>query len=232
MKQHLLLALLAFAIPAAAAPAMEPGRVETKVGHPVDLRYLVHRPAKTEGKLPLVIFLHGSGERGEDLNLLKVHGPLKLIANGSDIPAIVAAPQCPAGKTWDPLAVKALTDHLVATEAVDPARILLTGISMGGFGTWGTALAYPDTFAAIAPICGGAGIGILEVGKIAKLPCWIFHGKDDEVVPARFSEQMAAALEKVKAPVKLTLYPGVGHDSWTRTYEDPAFWEWFLSQRR
>lgn len=181
---------------------------------------------------PLVVFLHGAGERGTNLNDVKRHGPPKLIADGKNIPAIVVAPQCPPDETWDPHLVKALTDKIVQSQKVDTSRVYLTGLSMGGFGTWATAVEYPETYAAISPICGGVGIRILSLGKLSKTPCWIFHGEDDSVVPADFGRQAAAALEKAGAPVKLTLYPGVGHDSWTRTYDDPEFWKWLLAQKR
>jgi predicted peptidase len=202
----------------------------------VNYRYLISRPTGYEAdqakKWPLILFLHGSGERGTDLELLKKHGPPKLIAAGQEIPAVVASLQCEPKQIWNPHGVKAVTDHLVRTERIDTARIYLTGLSMGGFGTWETAFEYPDTYAAIAPICGGAGVRWVMAERIAHLPCWIFHGDKDAAVPVEFSVKMHQALEKLEAPVKLTIYPGVGHDSWTQTYDDPAFWKWLLEQKR
>lgn len=180
---------------------------------------------------PLVVFLHGAGERGVDLESLKKHGPPKLIAQGRKFEAIVACPQVPPGETWNPHGVKALVGRLQAELRVDAARIYLTGISMGGFGTWETILEYPKVFAAAAPVCGGAGIGMLKFGRIPDLPLWIFHGEADPVVPVEFSKSAAEKLENSKL-VKLTLYPGVQHDSWTRTYDDPEFWTWLFAQRR
>ncbi|MBK8093761.1 MAG: prolyl oligopeptidase family serine peptidase [Verrucomicrobiaceae bacterium] len=202
----------------------------------VNYRYLISRPEGYEAdpakKWPLILFLHGSGERGTDLELLKKHGPPKLIAAGQQIPAVIASLQCEPKQIWNPHGVKALTDHLVRTERIDTARIYLTGLSMGGFGTWETAFEYPDTYAAIAPICGGAGVRWVMAERIAHLPCWIFHGDKDAAVPVEFSVKMHKALEKLAAPVKLTIYPGVGHDSWTQTYDDPAFWKWLLEQKK
>jgi predicted peptidase len=202
----------------------------------VNYRYLLSKPegydSDTTKKWPLVIFLHGSGERGTDLELLKKHGPPKLIAAGQKFPAVIASLQCEPKQIWSPQGVKAVTDHLIKTERIDTSRVYLTGLSMGGFGTWETAMEYPDTYAAIAPICGGAGVRWVMADRIAKLPCWIFHGDKDAAVPVEFSHKIHDALKKIGAPVKLTIYPGVGHDSWTRTYDNPEFWAWLFAQKR
>jgi predicted peptidase len=128
--------------------------------------------------------------------------------------------------------VKAVTDHLIKTERIDTSRVYLTGLSMGGFGTWETAFEYPDTYAAIAPVCGGAGVRWVTAERIKHLPAWIFHGDKDGAVPVENSHKIHDALKKIGAPVKLTIYPGVGHDSWTATYDNPEFWAWLFEQRR
>lgn len=219
-----------------AADSLKPEGFSAKVAVEVGYRYLISRPQEGDGKpekgWPLILFLHGSGERGRDLEQLKKHGPPKLVAAGRELQAIVASPQCEPQQIWNPVAVKALTDHLLATESVDPSRVYLTGLSMGGFGTWETAMEYPQTYAAIAPICGGAGVRWVMAERIRHLPCWIFHGDQDRAVPVEFSHRMHEALKKAGAPVKLTVYPSVGHDSWTQTYDDPAFWRWLLAQKR
>jgi poly(3-hydroxybutyrate) depolymerase len=147
------------------------GEVTLKVGY----RYLLSLPegyeADTAKKWPLLVFLHGSGERGDNLELLNKHGPPKLIAAGKKFEAIVVSPQVPNKNIWNAHGVKALIDDLAKKHRVDTSRIYLTGISMGGFGTWDTALAYPDTFAAIVPICGGA--GSFTETRMARCP-WIF----------------------------------------------------------
>jgi predicted peptidase len=148
------------------------------------------------------------------------------------LPFIVASPQCPADSYWllylDDL--KALIDDLVAHYLVDVKRIYLTGLSMGGTGTWTLAAAYPEIFAAIAPICGRSFYTLAK--RLKDLPAWVFHGEDDEVIPADESRQMTDALNEVGADIKLTLYPGVGHNSWTRTYDNPELYDWFLSHSR
>ncbi|TDU72846.1 phospholipase/carboxylesterase [Prosthecobacter fusiformis] len=208
------------------------GEVTLKVGY----KYLLTLPegyeADTAKKWPLLVFLHGAGERGDDLELLKKHGPPKLIAAGKKFEAIVVCPQVPLKNIWNEHGVKALTDEMVRTHRVDTSRIYLTGISMGGFGTWDTALAYPDTYAAIAPICGGAGVGHVMAERIKDLPCWIFHGDNDRAVTVDFSIKMHGALQKIGSSAKLTLYPGVGHDSWTQTYDNEEFWTWLFAQKR
>lgn len=208
------------------------GEVRLKVGYDYLLSFPEGYGVDESKKWPLVVFLHGSGERGDDVQKVKVHGPPKLVAAGRDLGAIVASPQAKSGTIWDPHAVKALTDMLAKEHRVDPNRIYLTGLSMGGFGTWDTALEYPETYAAIAPICGGAGVRFVMAERIKHLPVWIFHGDKDTAVPVENSEKMEKQLKKVGGNVKLTVYPGVGHDSWTRTYEDPAFWEWLMAQRK
>lgn len=200
----------------------------------VSYHYLLSKPdgyeSDTGKKWPLVIFLHGSGERGSDLEKVKIHGPPKLIAAGQKIPAVVASLQCPAGELWSPHGVKAVTDHLIKTERIDTSRVYLTGLSMGGFGTWETAFEYPDTYAAIAPVCGGAGVRWVTAERLKHLPAWIFHGDKDGAVPVENSHKIHDALKKIGAPVKLTIYPGVGHDSWTSTYANPEFWKWLFEQ--
>lgn len=189
------------------------GEVTLKVGY----NYLLSLPegyeADTAKKWPLLVFLHGSGERGDNLELLNKHGPPKLIAAGKKFEAIVVSPQVPDKNIWNAHGVKALIDDLAKKQRVDTSRIYLTGISMGGFGTWDTALAYPDTFAAIVPICGGAGVGFVMADRIKDLPCWIFHGDKDSAVSVDFSIRMHKALQKAGSQARLTIYPGVGHDS-------------------
>lgn len=208
------------------------GELTLEVGY----RYLLALPEGYDKdatkRWPLVVFLHGSGERGNDLNDVKKHGPPKLIEAGKDWGAIIASPQAPAGTVWNPHGVKALTDELAKTLRVDRQRIYLTGISMGGFGTWDTAFEYPDVYAALMPICGGAGVKFVLADQIKHLPVWIFHGAKDTAVPVGFSETIFAALKSKGAPVKLTIYPEATHDSWTVTYDNPEAWEWMFAQRR
>lgn len=204
--------------------------VETTV--PVTMKYLLYVPDEYEqrDKWPLVLFLHGAGERGDDLEKVKRHGPPKLIKAGKEFPFILVAPQCPAERWWRPFELTALLDEIIKTHNVDEDRVYVTGLSMGGYGTWDLAILTPERFAAIAPICGG---GIpYRAKRIAKVPIWVFHGAKDTVVPVKKSEEMIKALKKAGGAPKFTVYPEAGHDSWTAAYEDPAFFEWLLRQER
>lgn len=183
---------------------------------------------------PLVLFLHGMGERGSDLNTVKVNGLPKL-AEEQDFPFILVSPQCPLGverySNWllhiD--SIYALLDELIAQYRVDKMRVYVTGLSMGGYGTWEIAKRYPRKFAAIAPICGGGSVEQLE--RLNDVPVWAFHGAKDEVVPVDESKVMVKALREAGGQVKLTIYPEAYHDCWTETYNDPAFYTWLLSQK-
>ena len=196
-------------------------------------QYLLYLPAdytkQPKKKWPLVLFLHGAGERGDNLELVKVHGPPKLIEQGQQFPFIVVAPQCPADAWWQPEKLAALLDDVERRYRVDKRRIYVTGISMGGFGTWLLALSYPRRFAAIAPICGGGHWWAVQV--INHLPVWVFHGKKDRVIPFERSAEMVAALRKFGGKVKFTVYPKAEHDSWTVTYENPELYRWLLRHR-
>lgn len=210
---------------------------EVTITKEVGLSYLLSLPPnyeETEEKFPLVLFLHGMGERGNDLELIKKHGPPKL-ADEKEFPFILVSPQCPIEPrlaNWlvyiDDLMV--LVDDIIEKYRVDTKRVYVTGLSMGGYGTWALAKRYPDRFAAIAPICGGGSVEGIE--KLKDLPIWVFHGAKDEVVPLSESEVLVEALRKVGGNVKFTIYPDADHDSWTETYENPEFYEWLLSQRK
>ena len=199
----------------------------------VELDYLLYLPPDYESKeaWPLVIFLHGAGERGDDLELVKKHGPPKLISEGKDFPAIVVSPQCAKGKWWSSqlLELSALIDEIEANYKVDKSRIYLTGLSMGGFGTWALGAHTPERFAALVPICGGG--DTLAARNLRKTPIWVFHGAKDFVVPLKRSEDMVEAVKRLKGNVQFTIYPDAQHDSWTETYENPELWTWLFEQR-
>lgn len=181
---------------------------------------------------PLILFLHGAGERGSDLSLVKRHGLPKLLdERPGDFPFIVVSPQCPDGEVWDVDVLLALLDEVCETHAVDRDRIYVTGLSMVGMGTFALALAAPERFAAAAPVCGW-GNPLQVRPEHARVPFWVFHGELDDKVPAALSAQMVAALQAVGAPVRYTVYPGVGHDAWTPTYANAELYQWFLAHRR
>jgi predicted peptidase len=179
---------------------------------------------------PLMLFLHGAGERGDSLDMVAVHGPPRLIREGRSFPFIVASPQLPAGQFWHPGTLQVLLDDLVARYRVDEERIYVTGLSMGGFGTWALAMDRPERFAAIAPVCGGGDLA--RVCSLRALPAWAFHGAQDDVIPVRRSQELVDALDACGGTVRFTVYPEAGHDSWTETYANPELYDWLLQHRR
>lgn len=207
---------------------------ETLPPTPEWLGGVIYTPADglTTG-LPLLVFLHGAGERGTQTEHLSRHGIPRLVERGKEYPAVVFCPQCPADCVWDniPHRLKATIEHVVRTYAILPDRILLTGASMGGFGTWMTAMTYPNDFAAIAPISGGG--MAWRVGNLATTPVFIAHGDADSLVPPDYSQMMYKACLEAHIPVLFQLYPGLGHnDAIEHAYEDPTIINWLLAQRR
>jgi predicted peptidase len=199
------------------------------------LDYLLYLPEDYGAKnrvWPLVLFLHGAGERGSDIERVKIHGPAGLIEKGKAFPFILVSPQCPDDQVWDPYVLDALLDEVIAGYKVDPDRVYCTGLSMGGYGTWAMAMAYPRRFAAIVPICGGGCLQQLLVPRIRHLPVWCFHGAKDSVVPLSESQILVDQLKECGGDVRFTLYPDAGHDAWTQTYDDPEVYAWLLAHRR
>lgn len=193
--------------------------------------YRLMEPAKIEpGKqYPVVLFMHGAGERGDDNKHQLLYLPELLASdeNRERYPCFVIAPQCPTNKWWVvrqdmpaqlEIAEKAL-DDVLANFPVDRQRIYLTGISMGGFASWALAIRHPDLFAAVVPICGGGDVKQAE--RIAKVPIWAVHGDRDPLVPVSMTRRMIEALQKAGGDPKYSELPGVGHDSWTQAYNDP-----------
>ncbi len=215
---------------------LQPRAFEKRVAETLKCSYLLYLPhdydQTREQKWPLLLFLHGAGERGDDLNLVKKNGIPKLIEQGRDFPLIVVSPQCPAERWWpsETRTLSALLDELQQRYAVDPDRVYLTGLSMGGFGTWALAAEEPGRFAAIAPICGGG--DPIWCRRLTSLPIWAFHGAKDPTVPLRRSEDMVEAVRRSGGNPRFTVYPDAGHDSWTETYNNPEFYDWLLAQRR
>ncbi len=195
--------------------------------------YLLHLPAgyyDSKRKWPTIFFLHGSGERGHDPELVRRHGIPKIVEEQPDFPFIVISPQCPANRWWSLEWLDVLFDEVVSLYRIDPNRIYLTGLSMGGFATWAWAIEQPERFAALAPVCGGG--NPLEVHKLKGVPVWVFHGARDDTVPLHKSEEMVAALKACDGNVQFTVYPQSGHDCWTETYANPKLYQWFLKHKR
>lgn len=270
LPRSLVFVLLFAAATAAIAQAPDSELMQTRhkysgqFSRQAELNYLLYLPpgydAKAAKRWPLILFLHGSGERGTNLAQVSVHGPPKLVKKNPSAPKnepdaaradreaatmllaekfIVVSPQCPADQSWDCDAVLGLLDSVLAAHQVDANRVYLTGLSMGGYGAWALLAKAPERFAAVAPICGGGNtIDFLlpARGKAAALrvtPVWAFHGAKDPVVLLSESERLAALLKRIGLKdVQLTVYPEAGHDSWTVTYNQPKLYEWFLSHQR
>jgi predicted peptidase len=213
-----------------------------KVTH-AKVKYLLFIPQgydqKAEKRWPLLLFLHGSGERGTNVWKVATHGPPKIVGHDPNFPFIVVSPQCPEGEIWSTEQLLGLLDDVMKKFKVDAGRVYLTGLSMGGYGTWDLGLSHPERFAAIVPICGGGQLITILLAQGAKgqalrsLGVWAFHGGKDPVVPTQESQRMIDMLKKVGVQdVKLTVYPEAGHDSWTEAYNDPKLYEWLLSHER
>lgn len=180
---------------------------------------------------PLLFFLHGSGERGDDIEAVAFHGPpMRVRRDANEWPMVIVSPQSPEDADWDLPFLEALHRDATARFAHDPERVLLTGLSRGGHGAWAWAIEHPERFAALAPICGIGDPARAE--RIAHLPTWIFHNADDGVVPVTHSDAMAERLEALGAPVRYTRPDAGGHNSWTPAYENPELVQWLLEHRR
>ena len=226
-----------------AVGALTPSKLTWRVTRSAEMRYLLYLPkdysAKRGKQWPLMLFLHGAGERGTNLQHVAVHGPPKLVQQGTNFPFLIVAPQCPEGQRWENESLLRLLAHVMTQHAVDASRVYLSGLSMGGYGSWKLGLAHPEKFAAMVPICGGGErIDVLlasreRVAALKDLAVWAFHGAKDPVVPLDESERMVAAFKKAGVrEVKFTVYPEADHNSWTAAYNDPALYKWLLQHRR
>jgi len=211
------------------------------VSKPVRVNYYLYLPrgysTAGEYRWPVLLFLHGAGERGDDLERVKVHGPPKVIDTIEGFDAIIISPQCPADQTWDNETLLTLLSEVSYRYKGDPKRTYLTGLSMGGYAAWSLATEHPERFAAVVPVCGGGNTLPVKLASGAKkkalmdLPIWAFHGAKDTVVDPGESERMVKALKEIGAKnVKLTIYPEAGHDAWTETYNNPELYKWLLRQ--
>lgn len=258
MKRRLLVLLISFAMTELSAAllyaqtppseALSAESFKSADGQVLNYRLLVPPKIEESEKYPLVIFLHGAGERGSDNAAQLKHGVGDFVRHQKDYPCFLVAPQCPEGKRWvevdwsaathdlpekpgDQMAmVKALIDQMVDEKPIDADRIYITGLSMGGYGTWDAISRYPDLFAAAAPICGG---GDPKHAKTIKdIPIWCFHGDQDQAVKVERSRAMIEAIKDAGGEPKYTEYPGVGHDSWTQSYKNDEFFAWLFAQKK
>lgn len=216
------------------APLREQEQVLSSViTKPFALRYLLWTPApatKPAAGWPLVIFMHGSGERGEDLAEVKTNGPPMYAAQGRQFPFVLVAPQLPEHRRWDVDEIELLRADLVKRLPIDPDRVLVTGLSLGGHGAWDYAAEYPDRVAAIAPVCGMG--DIRRARRVARVPVWAFHGALDDQVPIAGDQAMVNAVRALGGNVRFTIYPEVGHNAWDTAYADAALYDWLMAQHR
>jgi predicted peptidase len=244
--------------PAKTSPAedQDPSRVyeprEFVGSNGVPLKYRLIKPLNYQQgkKYPLVLFLHGAGERGSDNSITLKHAAKDFLdpERRAEFPAYVLIPQCPKDKKWSEVdwsketsqipenpsdsmqSIKELLDDMIENGGVDRNRVYITGLSMGGYGTWDAIARYPNFFAAAAPICGGG--DPKTVKQFQSLPIWCFHGAKDSVVKVGRSREMIEALQAIGSKVKYTEYPDADHDSWTATYSNPELYNWLFAQRR
>ncbi len=235
-----LLSLLAVYTPVeSAADDAKPGTqtahsftVKSDDGKEATVRYWLFLPESYDDQeaWPLMLFMHGAGERGDDLELVKKWGPPKLVESKKDFPFVVISPQCPKSVWWNVDHMVALVDRVAGERKIDKSRMCTTGLSMGGFGTWAIIAKHPKLFAAAVPICGGG--DPKEAEKLTHLPIWAFHGDKDNVVPPSRSQAMVDAVNQAGGKAKLTIYEGVGHNSWSETYANEEVYQWLLSHKR
>ena len=194
-----------------------------------EFSFVEYLPDNIQGKLPLIIQLHGAGERGEDLSLVDVHGFSKVLKN-EEINARFIMPQCPEGTFWVAKieSIGAFIKKLIQHFPTEEDRVYLTGLSMGGFGTWYTAEAYPNLFAAIAPVCGG---GMAWNAIVLDMPVMVYHGDVDPTVNVFNSDDMVKALETYGKNVTYHRLEGVGHNAWDFAYTKELA-EWLLSKKK
>jgi predicted peptidase len=203
----------------------------------IHLNYLLHLPQnyseENNKKWPLILFLHGAGEIGDNIEMVRVQALPRVIETKEDFPFIVVSPQCPTASSWHDefTSLDELLQYTMEKYNVDDNRIYLTGLSMGGFAAWDYAVVHPDRFAAIIPICGGSSYpNFLYV--IKDVPIWTFHGAKDDIVPIEESQIAVDSLRSFGGDVKFTVYPEAGHDAWTETYNNPEVFEWLLKQSK
>lgn len=208
------------------------GKMKTEIVEKHELGYVLHMPANTKEKKPLIIFLHGSGEKGTDIEKVKVHGPFKYLKSHA-LDAYILAPQCPENEYWNEEVLYRLILKIQKENNIDPSRIYLTGLSMGGWGAWNLAFAHPETFAALVPIAGFVDrVPMIEDCKIKNIPTRIFHGLLDDVVNVDYAITIYKKLRTCNANVELTIFDDAGHDSWSKVYDNQEIYDWMFKQTK
>ncbi|WP_339656686.1 prolyl oligopeptidase family serine peptidase [Flavobacterium frigidarium] len=208
------------------------GTVKTEVVKKKSIQYALHIPENSKDKKPLIVFLHGAGERGTDIDKVKVHGPFKYLQTNV-LDAYILAPQCAENEYWDTDALYELVLKIQKEHNIDDSRIYLTGLSMGAWGAWNLATAHPEKFAALVTIAGAVDrVVLLENKKLASMPIKIFHGLLDDVVDMNYSVMMYKRLKASNGNVTLTIFDDANHDSWSRLYDNKEIYEWMFKQTK
>ena len=196
------------------------------------ISYILDYPENAKGKVPLMVFLHGSGERGDNLDIVKAHSPFTY-KNLFPEPVAILAPQCPKDVWWDTEAVYYLIKEIQQKYKIDDSRIMLTGLSMGGWGTLKLAMEHPELFSAVVAVCAPADrLMKVRVSQYKDLPMKLFHGGNDDVVSPMNSIEIYQEIKKVNKNVELTIFPDDNHNSWDSTYSNPKLYEWMLAQKK
>ena len=232
MKYKATLLILLFSVMGFAQSETK-GKIKTVIMANYELGYALHKPANTKDKKPLIVFISGDGEKGTDIEKVKIHGPFKYLKT-HELDAYVLAPQCKENEKWSIESIYELILKIQKENKIDADRIYVTGLSSGGWAAWNLALSYPEKFAAIVPISGFVDLIELESAcKIANIPTRIFHGLLDDVVKVDYAISIYKELKKCNAKdVQLTIFDDAGHDSWTKVYDNPEIYNWMLKQNK
>lgn len=230
MKYKITLLILLFSV-LSFAQSETTGSIKTVQVVKHELGYVLHKPANIKEKKPLIVFISGDGEKGTNIEKVKINGPLKYLKSHK-LDAYVLAPQCKEDENWDIESINELILKVQRENKIDVDRIYVTGLSSGGWAAWNLALSYPDKFAAIVPISGFVDLIELESAcKIANIPTRIFHGLLDDVVKVDYAITIYKELKKCNAKdVQLTIFDDAGHDSWSRVYDNPEIYDWMFKQ--
>ena len=208
------------------------GKVKTEVVKKKSIQYALHIPENSKDKKPLIVFLHGAGERGTDIEKVKVHGPFKYLKTNV-LDAYILAPQCAENEYWDTDSLYELVLKIQKEHNIDDSLIYLTGLSMGAWGAWNLATAHPEKFTALVTIAGAVDrVVLLENKKLASMPIKIFHGLLDDVVDMNYSVMMYKRLKASNGNVTLTIFDDANHDSWSRVYDNKEIYEWMFKQTK
>lgn len=197
-----------------------------------ELHYLLSKPTVTNDKMPMIVFLHGAGERGDNLELLKIHGPLKYYQNHT-LESFVLTPQCPEGKLWNAEEIYLLIQKIIKENPIDPNRIYLTGLSMGAWGAWNLAYSHPELFAAVVPIAGFVDrIPMMDPCKFKGIPIRMYHGLLDNVVDIYYSSSIYKKIKECDSNIDFQIFVDANHDSWSRVYDSDEIYNWMMLQSK